>query len=65
MKIFYSTLFYLSTGYKANVLIRSASKCSGLSKELLQVYYSPRGTLQQGNKPQEFVMLPRFPKFQQ
>ena len=37
----FSTLFDFSTGYKATVLIRSDPKCSVLSMELLQFYYSP------------------------
>ena len=38
----FSTLFDFSTGYKANVLIRSDPKCFVLSMELLQFYYSRR-----------------------
>jgi hypothetical protein len=36
----FSTLFDFSTGYNRDVLIRSAPKCSVLSMELLQFYYS-------------------------
>jgi hypothetical protein len=46
----FSTLFDFSTGYKANVLIRSDSTCSVLSMELLQFYYS-RGEFRPHNLP--------------
>ena len=57
----FSTLFPFSTGYKASELIRYDPKCSVLSMELLQFYYSGKVTsCDAANKKLKVAMSPVF-----
>ena len=51
----FSTLFDSSTGYKPIISISSDGKCSVLSIELLQFYYSGTMEITIGRKPNEEV----------
>jgi len=58
----FSTLFPFSTGYKASELIRYDPKCSVLSMELLQFYYSGKVThpCDAANKKLKVAISPVF-----